>query len=65
MLYVGVKKAIWWNEDFKETLAKIYRQANNNAASDYKDSEILMQDFVNRYVDPNASSPLAELVRLA
>ena len=56
-----MKKAVWWQEDFKETLAKIYRQANDNAASDFKDSELLLQDFINRYVDPSAASPLKGL----
>jgi len=65
MVYPAVKKAIWWNQDFKETLGKVYRQANDNSASDYKDSELLLQDFVNRYVDPSAASPLANLARLA
>ncbi len=55
---VDVKKAVWWNEDFKETLAKVHRQANNNSSSDYADSELILQDFINRYVDPSASSPM-------
>jgi hypothetical protein len=45
-------------EDFKETLSKVYRQANGHAASDYKDSELVLQDFIDRYVDPNAESPM-------
>jgi hypothetical protein len=53
-----VKKSVWWNQDFKETLAKVYRQANDNKASDFADSELILQDFINRYVDPNAESPL-------
>ena len=65
LCYGDVKKAIWWNEDFKETLGKIYRQANNNSSSDYKDSELLLQDFINRYVDPSATSPFNNLARLA
>jgi len=60
-----VKKAIWWSEDFKETLGKVYRQANNNSSSDFKDSELLLQDFINRYVDPSSTSPLKNLARLA
>jgi hypothetical protein len=65
MSHSDVKRAIWWNEDFKETISKIYRQANNNAASDFKDSELLLQDFINRYVDPSAVSPFKDLARLA
>jgi hypothetical protein len=62
---VDVKKSVWWSEDFKETLAKVYRQANNNSACDYRDSELILQDFINRYVDPSAVSPLKNLARLA
>lgn len=53
-----MKKFVWWNQDFKETLAKVHRQANDHKASDFADSELLLQDFINRYVDPNAASPL-------
>jgi hypothetical protein len=49
---------VWWNEDFKETLSKVHRQANNNSSSDYADSELILQDFINRYVDPSAASPM-------
>ena len=56
---------MWWNEDFKETLGKIYRQANDNSASDFKDSELVLQDFINRYVDPNAASPMSAHGHLA
>lgn len=54
------KKFIWWQEDLRETVAKVYRQANNHSASDFKDSELLLQDFINRYVDPSAKSPMAK-----
>ena len=53
-----VEKALWWQCDFKDTLDRIYRQANDHAASDFKDSELLLQDFLNRYVDPSAKSPM-------
>lgn len=42
----------------RETLGKVHRQANNHHASDFKDSELILQDFINRYVDPNAKSPM-------
>ncbi len=42
----------------KETLEKVYRQANNHHASDFKDSELVLQDFIDRYVDPKAQSPM-------
>ena len=53
-----MKRSVWWLEDFKETLAKVHRQANDNKESDFKDSEIVLQDFINRYIDPNAASPM-------
>lgn len=52
------KKFIWWQEDLRDTLKKVYRQANNHHASDFKDSELLLQDFINRYVDPKSQSPM-------
>ena len=42
--------------DFEETLGNVYRQANDHASSDFKDSELVLQDFVDRYVDVNAAS---------
>ena len=41
-----------------DTLGKIYRQANDNSASDFKDSELLLQDFIDRYIDPQSPSPM-------
>lgn len=52
------KKFIWWQEDLRETLEKVHRQSNNHHASDFKDSELILQDFVNRYVDPSSKSPM-------
>lgn len=52
------KKFIWWQEDLRDTLKKVYRQANNHHASDFKDSELVLQDFINRYVDPSSKSPM-------
>lgn len=43
------KKFVFWNEDLKETLEKVHRQANNNTESDFKDSELVLQDFIRRY----------------
>ncbi len=55
---IDFKKFLWWQEDLKETLEKVYRQANNHHASDFKDSELVLQDFIDRYVDPKAQSPM-------
>lgn len=43
---------VYFNEDLKETLASVHRQANNHDDSDFKDSELILQDFISRYVDP-------------
>ena len=51
------KRYVWWNEDFKETLERVHRQANNHEASDFADSELLLQDFVRRYTNPNDQFP--------
>lgn len=44
---------VYFNEDLKETMASIHRQANNHDASDFKDSELLLQDFILRHSDPD------------
>ena len=54
------KRFIWWQEDLRETVGKIARQANNHHASDFKDSELILQDFIDRYVDPSAKSPMGK-----
>ena len=47
------KKYVYFQEDLKETLARVHRQANEHSPSDFKDSEIIIQDFIDRYCDPN------------
>ena len=49
---------MWWSEDLKETLERVHRQANDHEATDFKDSEIIMQEFISRYSDPSAKHPL-------
>ena len=46
------KKYVYFNEDLKETMASVHRQANNHDSSDFKDSELILQDFILRYSDP-------------
>lgn len=46
------KRFVWFVEDLRETLSRVHRQANNHDASDFKDSELILQDFVRRYSDP-------------
>ncbi len=55
---IDFKKYVYWHEDLKETLAKVHRQANDHKASDFKDSELIVQDFINRWVDSSAASPM-------
>lgn len=53
-----IKRFVWWFEDLKETLYRVHRQANNHDSSDFKDSEIILQDFIRRYSNPNIPQPL-------
>lgn len=53
-----IKKFIWWFEDLKETLVKVHRSANNHEASDFKDGELVLQDFIRRYTDPRHKLPI-------
>ena len=47
------ERYVFWYEDLKETLQMVHREANNHSASDFKSSELILQDFINRYVDPS------------
>ncbi|CAD8208551.1 unnamed protein product [Paramecium octaurelia] len=53
-----IKRFVWWYEDYKETLCRVHRQANDHAATDFKDSELILQDFIRRYTNPNSARPL-------
>jgi len=53
-----IKKFLWWSEDFRETLMRVHRGANNHEASDFKDSELILQDFIRRYTNPADKKPL-------
>lgn len=46
-----IVKMVYFVADLDETLAKVHRQANNHDASDFKDSELILQDFIRRYSD--------------
>ena len=58
---IDVKRAIYFTEDLKETLTRVHRQANNHDASDFKDSELILQDFIRRYSDEKKEVPLNSL----
>lgn len=47
----GFKKFVYFQEDLKETLSKVHRQANDHKESDFADSELMIQDFICRYSD--------------
>ena len=51
-------KWIWYTADLQETLMRCHRQSFKNDASDFADSELLLQDFIRRYTDDTALKPL-------
>jgi len=53
-----MKKWIWFTADLQETLIRTHRQSFKNDASDFADSELLLQDFVRRYTDDTLEKPL-------
>ena len=53
-----MKRWIWWSADLQETLIRCHRQSFKNDASDFADSELLLQDFVRRYTDDTLEKPL-------
>jgi len=53
-----MKKWIWYSADLQETLIRCHRQSFKNDASDFADSELLLQDFVRRYSDDTDAKPL-------
>ena len=57
-MHLDIKKFVWWFEDLKETLVRVHRGANNHEASDFKDSELILQDFIRRYTDPSKATPI-------
>ena len=47
------KRLVYFNHDLTQTLDKVHRQANNHHSSDFKDSELILQDFIRRHSDEN------------
>lgn len=45
------ERSVYFEADLQETLARVHRQANNHDASDFKDSELILQDFIRRHSD--------------
>lgn len=44
------KNWVNYNEEMREVMSKVHRQANNHDASDFKDSELILQDFIRKKV---------------
>ena len=53
-----MKKWIWFTADLQETIMRTHRQSFKNHASDFADSELLLQDFIRRYSDDTLEKPL-------
>lgn len=53
-----MKRWVWFTADLQETLIRCHRQSFKNDASDFADSELLLQDFVRRYSDDTLEKPL-------
>ena len=53
-----MKRWVWFTADLQETLMRCHRQSFKNDASDFADSELLLQDFVRRYSDDTLEKPL-------
>ena len=53
-----MKRWIWFSADLQETLIRCHRQSFKNDASDFADTELLLQDFVRRYSDDTDKTPL-------
>ncbi len=49
---------VWYTADLQETLMRTHRQSFKNDASDFADSELLLQDFIRRYTDDTEAKPL-------
>ena len=56
----AMKKWVWFSADLQETLMRCHRQSFKNDASDFADSELLLQDFIRRYTDDTLEKPLTQ-----
>jgi hypothetical protein len=53
-----MKEWVWFTADLQETMTRCHRQSFKNDASDFADSELLLQDFIRRYTDETQEKPL-------
>lgn len=58
MRSIEVKRWIWYQLDLKETLSRCHRQSYFNTSEDFKDAELILQDFIRRYTDETQSLPI-------
>ena len=54
-----VKKYMWYYLDLKETLSRAKRQSYFNKNEDFKDAELVLQDFIRRHTDETRALPLS------
>ena len=54
----AVKKYIWYQLDLKNTLQRCKRQSYLNSSEDFKDAELILQDFIRRHTDETQPLPL-------
>ena len=53
-----VKKYLWYQLDLKNTLNRCKRQSYLNSGEDFKDAELILQDFIRRHTDETQPLPL-------
>ncbi len=53
-----VKRYIWYTLDLKETIKRAKRQSYLNSSEDFKDAELILQDFIRRHTDETQRLPL-------
>lgn len=53
-----VKRWIWYHLDLEDTVNRVNREAYTNTGADFKNSELIMQDFIRRYTDETQPLPL-------
>merc|ERR1711976_86334 len=54
----AVKRWTWFNCDLEETLSRCNRQSYTNTSADFKNSELILQDFIRRHTDETAAFPI-------
>lgn len=49
---------MWYRCDLERTLHRVHRQSYFNSGEDFKDSELILQDFIRRYTDETEHLPI-------